>query len=81
MFMYKNLLFTRLSGVVQVQNEMNGATAAEMEYGVAGTEQSTQWRRVRRTRRDTRLRMRKTNKGLDPTNSTQLNIIAVSLVD
>ena len=51
------------------RHETDSAMMAQMEEGVASTEQSTQWRRICRMRRDTRLRMRKMNKGLVPINS------------
>ena len=42
MFMYKNVLFTRVCSVVQLQNETDNATTIEMEDGEASTEQSAQ---------------------------------------
>ena len=70
--MYKDVLFTRVSSLHRY--EADGASTAESEDGVASTEQSTQWPRIRRTSRDTRLRMRKLNKGLDPINSMAIKI-------
>ena len=42
MFKYKNVWFTRVTVVLyRYRNETNGASTAEMEDGVASTEQST----------------------------------------